>query len=437
MKKRFLFCCLICLLSVNLVHAQKRGVRNEKPKVSDVKTVYKHIQDLFDQYLFEDAIDEIQQEIDKATSKRKKDINVDSLTALQNKAEANLQILRGTEKVMFIDSFVVDKSKILELIKIDPENGTIGPYSQFFETNSATTDQTSIMAYMSGLGDKIYFSDSDNKHKKRLYYSSHLTDGKWDKPVSLPGLTNNDASQINPYVLSDGTTLYYAAQNEESMGGYDIFVTRYSSEHGAYLKPENLGMPFNSPANDYLYVIDEINQLGWFVTDRNQPTDKVCIYVFIPNKTRITYLYEEGEDNRSICNAARIASIANTWYDKTAVAEAKKRLKQAMEYKALVKEKNSFYFVINDTHIYTQPQQFKSSDARKNCQTWLEMTERMNLLNKTLDKLRNDYASQEEEQRNNMKRDILKMESESETLYTNIMQMENKIRTMELKSLDK
>ena len=31
-----------------------------------------------------------------------------------------------------------------------------------------------------------------------------------------------------------------------------------------YLVPENVGMPFNSPYNDYMYVIDEYNNLGWF-----------------------------------------------------------------------------------------------------------------------------------------------------------------------------
>ena len=36
------------------------------------------------------------------------------------------------------------------------------------------------------------------------------------------------------------------------MGGYDIFVTRYNSDTDNYLNPENVGMPFNSPFNDYM-----------------------------------------------------------------------------------------------------------------------------------------------------------------------------------------
>ena len=56
--------------------------------------------------------------------------------------------------------------------------------------------------------------------------------------------------------------------------------------------PENVGMPFNSPYNDYMYVIDEFNDLGWFASDRYQPEDKVCVYVFVPNESKQVYDYE-------------------------------------------------------------------------------------------------------------------------------------------------
>ena len=36
--------------------------------------------------------------------------------------------------------------------------------------------------------------------------------------------------------------------------GYDIFVTRYNTNTYSYLMPENVGMPFNSPYNDYMSV---------------------------------------------------------------------------------------------------------------------------------------------------------------------------------------
>ena len=109
----------------------------------------------------------------------------------------------------------------------------------------------------------------------------------------MRGLADEPEDNLNyPFMLSDGQTLYFAAKNEESLGGYDIYMTRYDNDERKYLAPENLGMPFNSPANDYLLVIDEFNNLGGFASDRNQPADSVCLYTFIPNESRRTY--EDG-----------------------------------------------------------------------------------------------------------------------------------------------
>lgn len=95
------------------------------------------------------------------------------------------------------------------------------------------------------------------------------------------------------------------------MSGYDIFVTRYNTNTDTYLVPENVGMPFNSPYNDYMYVIDEYNNLGWFASDRFQPEGKICIYVFIPNTSKQTYNYEAMEQ-QEIIRLAQIHSLKET-----------------------------------------------------------------------------------------------------------------------------
>ena len=60
-----------------------------------------------------------------------------------------------------------------------------------------------------------------------------------------------------------------------------------------------------------MFVIDEFNNLGWFASDRYQPEDKVCIYVFIPNATKKVYNYEETDPQRLI-RLAQIHSIKDT-----------------------------------------------------------------------------------------------------------------------------
>ncbi len=112
------------------------------------------------------------------------------------------------------------------------------------------------------MGNKVLYGNQSTDGKMQLYSRIRLLDG-WSEPEPLTSL--NEQGNVNyPFLMSDGITLYYASDGEGSLGGYDIFVTRYDSENSNYLRPDNIGMPFNSPANDYMYAIDESNNIGWF-----------------------------------------------------------------------------------------------------------------------------------------------------------------------------
>ena len=82
-------------------------------------------------------------------------------------------------------------------------------------------------------------------------------------------------------MLSDGSTLYFAAEGdiENALGGLDIYMTR-RDETGAFFSPTNVGMPYNSPYNDYMMAIDDAAGLGWWATDRNAPDGMVTVYIF-------------------------------------------------------------------------------------------------------------------------------------------------------------
>ena len=142
-------------------------------------------------------------------------------------------------------------------------------------------------------------------------------------------------------------------------GGYDIFVTRYNTNTDSYLMPENVGMPFNSPYNDYMYVIDEFNDLGWFASDRYQPEGKVCIYVFIPNSSKQVYNYE-GMDPDKMISLAQLHSIKDTWTDTDAVKGARERLWTAANAKPRTTKKHDFQFIIDDHSTYYQLDDFRS-----------------------------------------------------------------------------
>lgn len=408
---------LIPILALSLSPIAMRGqAQNGKSEGSSEQA-----QELIDDYNFDEAISVVQKELTTAQRKKKPTAG---LEAQLHQAQLGANMLGGTEKIVFIDSMVVPRKQFLSRFHLSEGCGKVDVPARLLESLSSMN--TGFSAYQNELEDRIIFTVHDNKGRSRLYTADRL-DNSWSKPRPLPGL-EGDSIQDFPYLMPDGVTLYYAAQGEKSLGGYDIFVTRYDTETQQYLQPENIGMPFNSPANDYLYVIDEQAQIGWFVTDRNQPDDTVCIYRFIPNASREIY-ERTGENEEQIRSAAQIRSIKESQNQKTTeIAAALERLKsigQESESDGL----GNFRFVINDTKVYTSLSQFRQARAREMAANWTEKNEELNAAAQQLDTLRIQFH---EQPGSTLRERILRLEPMVRQLEEEVAGLAKEIRKIEL-----
>lgn len=381
------------------------------------------IDHLINTYQFETAETSIQKTIKQLKRRRKsthiEDAQLERIHQLRN-------MMKATERITIIDSIVVDRNEVLQAIHLNSECGKLASTSSLF-TSEADKDAT---LYMSALGNKTIFSATDSKTGELHLYSSNLVGNKWSSPTMIDEL-QADGMQNFPFLMSDGITLYYAAQGENSIGGYDIFVTRYDSDEKKFLLSENMGMPFNSPANDYLLAIDEFNHLGWFVSDRNQSADKVCIYVFIPNDTRKVYdtaLYEEAQ----LAQLAFITSIADTQHDSSLLKEAQGRLAQAINAPQKQQKKHEFSIIIAGNRIYHDLSDFRSSEARKLAQSYLQAEKNYKVQMMQLEALRQQYAKVNASQRQKIATQILALEQKTEQALASLKQTLKLIRQKEL-----
>lgn len=79
--------------------------------------------------------------------------------------------------------------------------------------------------------------------------------------------------------MTDGTTLYFSSNRPGGMGGYDIYRTIYDPEARSFSEPVNMGVPFNSPFDDYLFMPDNFANRAWFASNRETVgTDSVTVY---------------------------------------------------------------------------------------------------------------------------------------------------------------
>lgn len=413
MKKCFFISALV-IASVS-ANAQRR---NTIPEVAEEVEIaikaydFKHAQELLESRA-------------AALTKKRKDASaeeeqIEALSHLQSKLEA-------TEKVTFIDSVIVDKATFLKNYRISSECGKIMTSKEFFK---GSEDMESIV-FCNQLENRAIFGQTEADGSIHLYMN-HQMGGEWSQPERLQGLSENETQQNYPYMLSDGSTLYYAAVNEEEgLGGYDIYMTRYDVDDKSFLEPENIGMPFNSPANDYMYVIDEFNNLGWFATDRNQPEDRVCIYTFIPNVTRKIYNIEEIEKER-LASLARITCIRDTWFNTDEVNSALERKHELHFATSSVKKRHDFDFVLNDNTTYTTMSDFVTEQGKLNAKWWQENSQDLKKMKAELELLRDKYHKNSGEEKDKLATQILTLEAKVEQLYYSIMEQEKAMRKAEL-----
>lgn len=88
-----------------------------------------------------------------------------------------------------------------------------------------------------------------------IYSSTKGADGKWSEPVSFPYNNVNDYSVGDPFITTDGNSLYFASNMPGGVGGTDIYVC-LKTDAGDWGKPINL-KEVNTEGNDRSPVFDE------------------------------------------------------------------------------------------------------------------------------------------------------------------------------------
>jgi len=292
------------------------------------------------------------------------------------KSELGAKLLNRVENISIMDSSIVSKSDFLRYYGLSTELGSLSQ-QRIRLNNKSTQDQ---ILFTTQRGDRQYLSDSV-KGNMNILTSYKLLD-KWSPAVSASSVINTKANENYPFLLLDGISLFFASDGENSLGGYDIFLTKYTSSTKDFLTPENVGFPFNSPSNDYMLVIDELHKTGWFATDRNQTTGKVAIYKFDYNDPKVYYKTDDS---------LMLRRVAQLRYYKTS---KKNRTTSIFANKPSIENvKTEKFIYINDSIVYSSPDQFQQTKALQLYNETILMTNELLKLQESLSIARIDYEN--------------------------------------------
>ena len=125
---------------------------------------------------------------------------------------------------------------------------------------------------------EIYFSAPDATGAMNIYYTGDR-DTVWSLPVLLNEGLVSSSDEICPMLSGDGKTLYFASSGLYGVGGYDIYMSSWDDSKGEWGTPVNMGFPYSSPYNDFLYAETPDGRYTLFASDRDCPPDSVDVYV--------------------------------------------------------------------------------------------------------------------------------------------------------------
>ncbi len=336
------------------------------------------------------------------------------VTKLATKAKLGATMLERVEDIGLIDSVVTEKNTFVNQLKLAREMGFFAFSTDLLMLNP----DSSLVAFQSGRNDRRYLALKQASNQSDLYQSYNMMD-EWSEPVKLSSALNTPQNENFPFVAADGITIYFGSEGHEGLGGYDIFMSRFHSETHDYLPPQNMGMPFNSPYNDYMMAFDELAGVGWFVSDRYQHADSVIIYRFVPNVERVILRNKQPQELR---DAARMYRTRRAFIEPrtTEIHEiAKKQLETTI-------------FVVNDTITYTSDDQFVSDEARERFYSWRDLKMQGNQKLFTLGAKRELWdVTEQEEERLLLTNEILMLEKSCLFIEQQIRHYEFEIRTLE------
>ena len=106
----------------------------------------------------------------------------------------------------------------------------------------------------------IFSSDRSGGYGKMDLYEISKVNDTWTSAKNLGSTINSNENEKSPYLHTDGKTLFFASTNFPSLGGFDIFYSRKDSL-GNWQKPINIGYPINTVADEIsLFVSTDGNQ---------------------------------------------------------------------------------------------------------------------------------------------------------------------------------
>lgn len=169
------------------------------------------------------------------------------------------------------------------------KNSWITPPAEF--TADKQGNPFNVMNLSKG-SNMIVFSAPDESGSWNIMQSIKLNDTLWSAPQILNENVTTAGNEILPYLSPDNKTLYFSSNGHYGMGGYDLYMSQWNDELGDWDVAQNLGFPYSSTSNDFLFYNTPDGLFSVLASDRETSRNEITLYATtyeaLPLKQEVT-----------------------------------------------------------------------------------------------------------------------------------------------------
>ncbi len=215
-------------------------------------------------------------------------------------------------------------------------------------------------AYITPDGLTLFFATGKYSEDNNLdlYYSTRTAGGDWGSAKSMGGVINTKYDDDAPFLSRDGKTLYFSSKGHNTMGGYDIFVSKFDSIGRKWGRPENMGYPINTPDDDSYYRLAPDGTYAYLSSYRIGGYGEKDIYTinYIKNITVKGTVFSKRDSTQAIPGVELVFSGKQA--DNTAISFRDVTKDPGGNYQVAVLSKRTYQVAVNKDGKNIETQEF-------------------------------------------------------------------------------
>ncbi|MEM1319861.1 MAG: carboxypeptidase regulatory-like domain-containing protein [Bacteroidota bacterium] len=194
-------------------------------------------------------------------------------------------------------------------------------------------------------GNTLYFaSNRPDGYGGYDIYVTRRTGNTWSTPANLGPVINSPGNEISPYI--DGNSLYFSSDWHQGLGGMDIF--RAERLAGDWAKVFHLGNGVNSSRDDYNFVFDNNNNIGYFTSNRLGGKGREDIYQVTRMTDKLEIYVLDAKDRSPIAGASLdFSDCSESVYATNSAGMYSFQALEGLDCKVMVSKKGYDSFALN------------------------------------------------------------------------------------------